>query len=134
MINFISLLSGLIFSIGLVISGMINPSKVKGFLDIFGKWDYALIFVMGGAVLFNILAYLIIFKGKPFFTDRFYLPSKSAIDKNLVIGTSLFGIGWGLSGICPGPALVNIVTLNTNIFVFIFSMIIGMLIFKKLHK
>lgn len=134
MSNLFALLSGLVFSVGLVVSGMINPQKVKGFLDIFGDWDYALIFVMGGAVAFNMLAYLIIFKGVPFIGSQFFLPTKKVVDKNLVIGSSLFGIGWGLTGICPGPGIVNLVTLNSNIFIFVASMIVGMLIFKKVHS
>lgn len=134
MSNLFALLSGLVFSVGLVVSGMINPQKVKGFLDIFGDWDYALIFVMGGAVAFNMLAYLIIFKSVPFIGSQFFLPTKKVVDKNLVIGSSLFGIGWGLTGICPGPGIVNLVTLNSNIFIFVASMIVGMLIFKKVHS
>ena len=134
MSNLFALLSGIVFSIGLVVSGMINPAKVKGFLDIFGEWDYALIFVMGGAVVFNLIAYFIIFKGIPFIGSQFFLPTKKVIDKNLIVGSSLFGIGWGLTGICPGPGIVNLVTLNSNIFLFVFSMIIGMIIFKTAHK
>lgn len=133
MTNIVSLISGIIFSIGLVVSGMINPAKVKGFLDIFGSWDYALVFVMGGAVVFNVLAYFFIFKGKPFLESQFFLPTKKDFDKNLIIGSSLFGIGWGLTGICPGPGIVNLITLNSDIFIFIISMVVGMLLFKKVH-
>lgn len=133
MTNLISLLSGIIFSVGLVISGMINPAKVKGFLDIFGNWDFALVFVMGGAVIFNVFAYFFIFKGKPFLESQFFLPTKIHVDKKLVIGTAIFGIGWGLTGICPGPGIVNLVNLNLNSVLFVGSMIVGMLIFKKAH-
>lgn len=133
--NLLGLISGLIFSLGLVLSGMINPNKVTGFLDIFGEWDFSLALVMGGAVVFNLVSYRFIFKKThPIFNQKFDLPSKSSIDLRLVIGASLFGVGWGLIGICPGPALVNLATFNLKMISFITSMILGIFIFRNLSK
>ena len=131
----IGLVSGIIFSFGLVLSGMTNPEKVIGFLDIFGKWDPSLAFVMGGAVIFNLISFHFILKRKaPLFEQSFDLPLKVEIDKKLIIGASIFGVGWGLIGICPGPSIVNLVTLNLNSFLFVGSMIIGMFVFKVLNS
>lgn len=127
----ISLISGLIFSFGLSISGMINPQKVIGFLDVFGTWDASLVFVMLGATGFNFIAFKIISKrASPFCAIDYQLPTKKLLDRKLFIGSAIFGIGWGIAGICPGPGLVNIVSLNPNIFIFIGSMSVGMNIFK----
>ena len=130
----ISFISGLIFSIGLTVSGMINPEKVIGFLDIFGRWDYALAFVMGGAVVFNIVSFKILKNKKPICAAQNFLPTKTKSDRNLILGAILFGIGWGISGFCPGPALVNLVTLSFESIIFFFSMVIGMLIFKLFEE
>ena len=131
----IGLVSGIIFSFGLVLSGMTNPEKVIGFLDVFGKWDPSLAFVMGGAVIFNLISFHFILKRKaPLFEQSFDLPLKVEIDKKLIIGASIFGVGWGLIGICPGPSIVNLVTLNLNSFLFVGSMIIGMFVFKVLNS
>jgi uncharacterized membrane protein YedE/YeeE len=132
--NLIGLVAGLFFGIGLVVSGMTNPSKVIGFLDIFGEWDYSLAFVMGGAVLVNLILFKLILNRKPILEDSHSLPSKFKIDKRLISGAALFGIGWGLVGICPGPGIVNLVTLNFNAIIFIISMIVGMAIFKGVFK
>lgn len=132
--NFIGLLAGSVFGVGLVISGMTNPSKVIGFLDIFGEWDYSLAFVMGGAVLINLLLFRFILSKKPLLEKSHSLPSKFKIDKRLISGSALFGVGWGLVGICPGPGIVNLVTLNLNAVIFIISMIVGMIIFKGVIK
>jgi len=131
----IGLVSGIIFSFGLVFSGMTNPEKVIGFLDIFGKWDPSLAFVMGGAVIFNLISFHFILRRKaPLLEQNFDLPLKVEIDKKLIIGASIFGVGWGLIGICPGPSIVNLVTLNINSFLFVGSMIIGMTLFKVLNS
>lgn len=128
---FISFISGLVFSIGLIISQMINPSKVRGFLNIFGDWDFTLALVMGGAVITNFITFKLILKKSPLIGEKFYLPVKNTIDRRLVIGSSLFGIGWGLIGICPGPAIVNIATFQTPVLIFVAAMLTGMLIGKK---
>ncbi|ATH06813.1 YeeE/YedE family protein [Halobacteriovorax marinus] len=130
----VSFASGIIFAVGLSVSGMTNPDKVKGFLDIFGNWDISLAFVMIGAIGFNFFSFKKITKKKPLFSDSHFLPTKSDIDKRLILGASIFGIGWGLLGICPGPAIVNLVTLNTNAVLFVASMTIGMFIFKLIEK
>lgn len=130
-----SFVSGLVFSIGLVISGMINPKKVIGFLDIFGQWDYSLAFVMGGAVVFNLVSFkLLKKKSSPLFAKEFNLPTAVKIDRSLIIGSALFGVGWGIAGICPGPGIVNIVTLEPKVLVFILSMIVGMIGFKMAQR
>lgn len=129
-ISLIALVSGLLFSFGLTISGMTDPEVVIGFLDIFGDWDYSLVFVMVGAILFNVI-FLYFFKGeKPIFNSIFSMPTKNEIDWRLISGAALFGIGWGLIGICPGPGIVNLVSMNTDIITFVFSMLIGMVLFK----
>jgi uncharacterized membrane protein YedE/YeeE len=132
--NLTALVSGIIFAIGLALSGMTDPQKVIGFLDIFGQWDYALAFVMGGAVITNILLFTFILKKKPLFCTTHHLPTNKVIDKKLLIGSGLFGIGWGLVGICPGPGIVNLVTLDGKVFVFMASVIFGMFIFKRIGK
>ena len=129
-----ALSAGLIFAIGLSISGMINPNKVIGFLDVFGRWDYSLAFVMAGAVVFNFFAFKYLKNKKPICSNEHFLPTKTEIDKNLVLGSILFGTGWGLAGICPGPGIVNLVTLNPQIMLFLLAMIIGMLLFKMTAK
>ena len=133
--NLFSFVSGFIFSLGLVISGMTNPDKVIGFLDIFGQWDYALVFVMGGAVIFNVVTFKFIKKkNSPLFGEKFEWPTSKDIDKKLVIGSTIFGIGWGIAGICPGPAIVNIVKMDERLLVFLASMFIGMVLYKFTAK
>ena len=122
----IALCSGLIFAFGLCISGMINPAKVKGFLNILSSWDYSLIFVLLGAVGFNFFTFKYISKKGALYSQKLYLPQGNSVDKKLIIGAIIFGIGWGIGGICPGPALVNLVTLDQNIIAFIVFMIFGM--------
>jgi len=131
MSNFISLISGIIFAIGLGISGMVNPHKVIGFLDLFGNWDFALAFVMGGAVIFNLLSFFLILKRKkPLYREVFSLPKSKTVDKKLIIGAVMFGTGWGILGMCPGPAIVNLVLLDSVVVTFVLSMMAGMFIYK----
>lgn len=121
-----SFISGLIFAIGLGISGMMSQTKVQGFLDLFGKWDPSLGLVMGGAVMVTFISFPFILKRKePIFEKKFNVPTNKNIDKNLIIGAVLFGSGWAIGGLCPGPALANLGTLNPNIILFIFAMLIG---------
>ncbi len=129
--NVVALLSGFLFAIGLVISGMTNPKKVIGFLDIFGSWDYSLAFVMIGAIAINVLTFNFVKRKKPLFSLDFILPLKKSVDSRLIIGASLFGIGWGLVGICPGPGIVNLMSLNSSAALFVVSMVAGMYLFKK---
>lgn len=120
-------IAGLIFGIGLVISGMANPAKVKNFLDLAGTWDPSLAFVMGAAVLVTLVGYRVAFRrGAPLLADRFNVPTKSDIDRRLLIGAGLFGIGWGLGGYCPGPALVALPLLAQGTLVFVPAMLVGL--------
>lgn len=120
---------GLIFGIGLVISGMANPAKVQNFLDLAGTWDPSLAFVMGGAVVVTFLGYRIAFRrGAPLLSDHFHLPTKSVIDARLLIGAALFGVGWGLGGYCPGPALTALSLLAKGTLVFVPAMLAGLLL------
>lgn len=104
-----ALISGLVFGIGLALSGMLDPSKVAGFLDLFGTWDPSLAFVMGGGVIVNFIGYHLFIKGKkPIFAKQVSLSDKTAIDRPLLIGAGLFGIGWGVGGLCPGPGVASL--------------------------
>ena len=126
----VALISGLFFSVGLIISGMTNPQKVKAFLDVFGQWDPSLAFVMGGAVGLNLLLFDFIKRRRPLLASDHLLPSKKDIDGRLVVGSAIFGIGWGLNGICPGPGLVNMVSGSPSAILFVLSMIFGVVLFK----
>ena len=104
----IGFLTGLVFSLGLTLSGMTDPARVVGFLDVAGDWDPTLIFVLGGAVITTFLGYRLVWRrGTPLLGERFQLPTRRDIDGRLLLGAALFGIGWGLSGYCPGPAIVS---------------------------
>jgi uncharacterized membrane protein YedE/YeeE len=123
-----SFVSGLIFGAGLLISGMNQPEKVLGFLDIFGNWDATLAFVMAGAVAVASIGFALARRrAAPLFAAKFSWPERRDIDAPLVAGAIIFGIGWGLVGICPGPALVNLAGLSLPIMVFVAAMVIGML-------
>lgn len=120
-------LTGLLFSTGLIVSGMINPAKVIGFLDLFGNWDPSLAFVMGGAVVVTFVGYRYVLKREqPLFSPSFSVPTNTKIDAPLVIGPTLFGIGWGLVGLCPGPALAALAASPKTIWVFFVAMVVGM--------
>ena len=128
----ISLISGIIFGFGLVISGMTNPEKVLGFLSITHNWDASLIFVMGGAILvFAPFFFLLKNKEVSALGTKIQLPKKQDLDKKLVIGSALFGIGWGLVGLCPGPAIAAIATFDPIVIVFLVSMYAGVIVKKK---
>ena len=127
----ISLISGIIFGIGLVISQMINPEKVLGFLDLFGNWDPSLAFVMIGALIITSpMFHLIKKKEKPLFVDSFNYSKNKEINNKLIIGSVLFGAGWGLGGLCPGPAISSIALLNINSISFVISMFFGFYLVK----
>ena len=131
--NLSAFITGSIFAVGLIISTMVNPKKVKGFLNIL-DWDPTLAFVMGSAVTVNLVLFYFIFKRKkPILDKEFHIPAKTIIDKNLIIGSILFGAGWGLSGLCPGPALVNIVKLDPKVIVFILIMTICLKLKRTRH-
>ena len=132
MLNVFSLTSGLLFGFGLAVSSMINPAKIVGFLDITGNWDPSLAFVMGGAVFVTALTFRLILKRpKPIFTDFFELPSKVSLDSKLITGAAIFGIGWAMSGLCPGPAISSIGFLDEKLLIFVCTLLIGSFIGKK---
>jgi uncharacterized membrane protein YedE/YeeE len=124
--NFMAGLAGLVFGIGLVISEMINPAKVLGFLDVSGNWDPSLAFVMGGGLVTTFLGYrFVLSRSKPVFDASFHLPTNTAIDLKLVLGAILFGLGWGLVGLCPGPALAAITIGGSPLLIFVGAMLLG---------
>jgi hypothetical protein len=126
-----ALFSGLIFGIGLIISGMTDPSKVIGFLDFAGKWDPSLIFVIGGAILVSIFAFrFTATHPRAILGDPIRLPTAQHIDRRLVLGGLTFGIGWGLAGYCPGPALASLLTGGSKPLIFTIAMLGGMAIFE----
>ena len=124
-----ALVIGLIFGLGISISGMANPAKVLNFFDIFGTWDPSLAFVMAGALAVNIPGYRLAFRRTaPVVEPRFQLPDKRVIDRRLVLGSATFGVGWGIAGFCPGGALPVISTLEPGVLLFVAALIVGMLI------
>ena len=132
--NIIGLLAGLLFGFGLLISGMTDPAKVQGFLDVFGAWDISLALVMGGGLAVAIVGVQLARRQRiSWVGDDIEMPTKTKITKRLVIGAMLFGIGWGLVGICPGPGIVLLGTGQWQAYVFIPAMIIGMLIYQWLE-
>jgi len=121
-----NLVAGLIFGLGLLISGMANPAKVQNFLDLAGAFDPSLIFVMAGAVAVTLVGYRLVLRApKPVLAERFHLPTVKDIDARLVGGAALFGIGWGLSGFCPGPAITSLALLAKGTLVFVPAMLAG---------
>jgi len=132
MSKLVSLFCGIIFGIGLVISQMINPVKVLGFLNLFGEWDPSLAFVMVGALIVSSpLFHLFKNREKPIFSSSFSISNKKEIDQKLIFGSILFGAGWGLVGLCPGPAITSIALLNASSGIFVVSMFIGFYIASK---
>ncbi|MDL5039076.1 DUF6691 family protein [Comamonas resistens] len=123
-----ALLSGLIFGLGLLLSGMGNPAKVQNFLDFSGQWDPSLALVMGGAIAIGLLAFTWAkTRSKALLGDLMQLPASQSIDKRLITGSAMFGVGWGLAGFCPGPALMNLATLQPEVWLFVAAMLVGML-------
>ena len=124
--NIFSLIPGLLFGLGLAVSGMINPAKVIGFLDISGSWDPSLAFVMGGAVMVTAISFrLVLRRPAPIFSGMFHLPTKNDLDRRLIVGAAIFGIGWAVTGLCSGPALASIGYLDERIFLFVLALLIG---------
>ena len=127
----VALFCGTIFGIGLVISQMINPAKVLGFLNVFGEWDPSLAFVMIGALIISSpLFHLFKNKEKPIFSTSFSISENKEIDKKLIIGSILFGAGWGLAGLCPGPAISSIALFNVSSVTFVIAMFFGFYVTK----
>lgn len=130
--------TGLLFAIGLALSGMTLPSKVIGFFDFsdgFTSWDPSLAFVMGGGVLVYLPVWrLVKGRARPLFDERWRLPTRKDIDGRLVLGSALFGIGWGLGGFCPGPALTSVGSLSGKALVMVSAMLVGMVTFQQVEK
>ena len=128
-------LAGLLFGLGLMLSGMTDPSKVQGFLDLFGLWDPSLALVMGGAIAVGFFAFAIAKKRtRSFLGHPLELPPTETIDKRLVIGSAVFGVGWGLAGFCPGPGLVSMASGQEKAAVFVLAMVLGMVGFELLDR
>ncbi|MGK7930614.1 MAG: DUF6691 family protein [Microcystaceae cyanobacterium] len=131
-LKLIALFSGLLFGLGLSLSQMIDPQRVLGFLDIAGEWDSTLLFVLGGAVGVTVIMFRFILRlPQPIFADKFFLPTRKDIDLSLVIGAAIFGIGWGISGYCPGPAVTSLSLKSLNPILFITAFIIGSLFYQR---
>lgn len=118
---------GILFGAGLAISGMLNPEKVQGFLDITRIWDPSLAFVMIGGIAVTLIGFpLVLKRSTPFFAEMFQLPTLTKIDRPILIGAALFGIGWGLGGLCPGPALASLATNLNAVLLFVVMMLVGL--------
>lgn len=130
-----SLITGLVFGIGLIVSGMTDASKVLGFLDLAGLWDPSLALVMGGALAVGILAFqLARNRNRSLLGDPMRLPTATKVDGRLIVGALAFGIGWGLAGLCPGPALASLATGGIKTAIFTVAMIAGMIIFELVER
>jgi uncharacterized membrane protein YedE/YeeE len=120
------LITGVLFGVGLCISGMIHPRTVQAFLDVAGAWDPTLLFVLGGAVVTTFFGYrLILARNVPLYANQFHLAVNRSIDTRLIVGAAIFGIGWGLLGYCPGPAIVNLASLHEEPLLFVIAMLVG---------
>ena len=127
--------AGFVFGTGLWVSGLANPRKVLAFLDVAGNWDASLLLVMGAAVAVTLAGYRFVLRWKrPLLADAFDLPKKTDLDLPLFAGAALFGIGWGIAGYCPGPALTALATLSRESLVFVFSMIVGGTLYRAFQR
>lgn len=126
--SLVALVSGVLFGAGLVVGGMTDPGKVIGFLDLAGQWDPSLAFVMGAALCVTLPVFQFVIKNRsrPLYASRFYMPTKTDLDPQLLIGASLFGIGWGIAGLCPGPAIASLSSGSPQMLAFVVAMIAGM--------
>jgi uncharacterized membrane protein YedE/YeeE len=135
MINLAAWLAGLVFGIGLVVSGMANPAKVLGFLDLAGAWDPSLALVMGGAVAVGMVAFFIARQRTvSLLGAEMRVPASRDIDRGLALGSLLFGVGWGIAGFCPGPALVALGMGSSKALIFVVAMLAGMALFELLER
>lgn len=128
-------LTGLVFGIGIALSGMMNPAKVLNFFDVAGQWDASLAFVMGGALIVSALGYRLVWRrSKPVFEDQFQIPGSTRIDRKLLGGSALFGIGWGIAGFCPGAALPALGTGRWEVVLFVVAVIVGLVLRRVLDN
>lgn len=131
----IALIAGAIFGAGLAISGMADPQRVRGFLDLFGTWDPTLAFVMGGAMLPMALAWRVQRRlPKPVAAPKFALPDTNRLDPRLMAGAAIFGIGWGIAGLCPGPAIADLAVAPVPALTFLAAMLVGMTLYRLLPQ
>ncbi|MCG5486691.1 MAG: YeeE/YedE family protein [Sinorhizobium meliloti] len=127
-----ALASGIVFGFGLSLSGMLNPVRVQGFLDVFGTWDPSLAFVLGGAVVVAFIGVQVMRRMRhPAFDDNFHVPTSRRIDPPLVIGSALFGLGWGIGGFCPGPAVASLSIGIPQTALFVIAMLVGMTLYDR---
>lgn len=133
--NVVALASGTIFGAGLALGGMTDPARVRGFLDLFGAWDPTLAFVMGGAVMMMALAWLVQRRmQRPLFASAFALPNRSDLTPRLVGGSALFGVGWGIAGLCPGPGFAALAIDAPSAAIFIATMLAGMMLVRLVDR
>ncbi|MBB3545231.1 MULTISPECIES: DUF6691 family protein [unclassified Rhizobium] len=131
----VSILCGVLFGVGLVLSDMVNPARVLGFLDFSGSWDPSLAFVLGGALIPSAIAYVIKRnQSRPVFDKKFHVPASRTIDAKLLFGAGFFGLGWGLVGLCPGPAIASLATGRWEAGLFVAAMILGMFVFRAVQS
>lgn len=131
--RFVSIfICGLVFGLGLAVSGMLNPTKVSSFLDLAGAWDPSLAFVMGGGLAVNALFFHLLKRPSPYLAESFSLPSRTRLDRPLLVGAALFGIGWALGGLCPGPAIGSLVYASGEGLMFFISMAAGLMLSQRL--
>ena len=130
-----SAIAGGVFGFGIAISGMANPAKVLNFFDIFGTWDPSLVFVMGGAMMTALIGYRLVFgvQKRPLFEVSFSLPSAKQIDRRLILGSIMFGIGWGIAGFCPGGAIPTFGLGHSESYIFIASLVVGILVARRIN-
>ncbi|MBI5927292.1 MAG: YeeE/YedE family protein [Aquabacterium sp.] len=129
------LLAGAVFGLGLAIAQMTNPLKVLNFLDVAGTWDPSLAFVMGAAVMITLVGFRLVLRRKaPLLGERFHLPTLVHVDRQLLLGSALFGIGWGLTGYCPGPALATLLSGNVEAYLFVPAMLLGGFLHRKFAR
>ncbi|MBN9468719.1 MAG: YeeE/YedE family protein [Bosea sp.] len=122
-----ALAAGTVFGLGLAMSGMLDPARVRGFLDLFGAWDPSLAFVLGGAVMVALVGMAVLKRlRRPVFDEQFHLPATSPVDRRLVLGSAIFGVGWGMAGFCPGPALASLSLGLAPVALFVVAMLAGM--------
>lgn len=130
-----ALISGMIFGLGLCVSEMINPTRVIGFLDLFGSWDATLLMVMIAAVAVTGIGFpLVLKRAKPLLAEKFSVPGRSDIDMRLIAGSVVFGIGWGLAGLCPGPAIAAVASMSPSILMFVVAMAVGQWIASRFER
>lgn len=133
--SIISFNVGFLFALGLGISGMTNPQNILNFLDVFGNFSPNMILVMMAAIFIHTIVYhLIKNKKSPIFDTKFHLPTKKDIDKKLILGSVIFGIGWGISGYCPGPAFTSLSSFDIRVVYYLLSLLLGMIVFKFFEK